>query len=214
MILCHEVWGITPALGRVADRFALAGFVVDTPVFYPSLAEVGGWTPDYREASRLRAGLNRAALTDHIRTARRALTNAGARAVGIVGFSMGGAIALWAAGDPTLGLSAAVTFYGGGITESYWPDVPAGTESAANLAVPWLGIYAGRDALTPPAALKQIQTAIAATNRGQLVVVPNADHGFALDRDDPRFDEAQAEATLTAAVNFLHRHLHRTDVRS
>ena len=67
-------------------------------------------------------------------------------AVGVVGFCMGGSISFVAGAYWKLG--AAVTFYGGGITQSRFGFPPL-FDLAPTLQTPWLGLFGDLDASIP-----------------------------------------------------------------
>ena len=182
IVLCHEVWGITPALRAAASDFERAGHDVAVADFYG-----GAVVHTYRSASTLRDALTLDGIHAGLQGAIDVVQEAGATRVVVIGYSMGGAIALWAA--TTLPVDLAVTYYGGGIAKPYWSGMPSGPDLAARLSVPWLGFYGGRDPLTPRAQLETLSAAASqAPNPGEVIVYEQADHGFALDPADPRHD--------------------------
>ncbi|NUT46623.1 MAG: alpha/beta fold hydrolase, partial [Saccharothrix sp.] len=154
VVVCHEVWGVTAPLLAAARALADTGFLVTVPDFYGT----GGSTDSYPRARRWRDGLDLAGIRGVLDDSRSHLRAEGAPRIGVLGYSMGGAIALWAAA--ALDVDAAVTFYGGGLVEPYWPDMPAGVVLAERLTAPWRGIYGGRDPITPPDALHRLPTAL------------------------------------------------------
>src|SRR5215207_3065190 len=96
LIVMQEWWGLVPHIKDVCDRFAAEGFVALAPDIYK-----GDSTTDPDEASTLMQALN-IAETEQI--LRKAITVLLARAdvtseqVGIVGFCMGGQLAMFGAG--------------------------------------------------------------------------------------------------------------------
>jgi len=108
VIVIQEWWGLVPHIEELVDRFAGAGYVALAPDLYHGVA-----TSEPDEANKLMMGLAMdtaaqdiagaaAFLADHAAT-----TGSG---VGVVGFCMGGSLALWSA---TLSddIRAAVGFY-------------------------------------------------------------------------------------------------------
>lgn len=110
VIVIQEWWGLVGHITAVADRFAEAGFVALAPDLYHGVI---AQEPD--EARKLLMGLamDRAALD--IAGAAKYLSDrddVSGRGVGVVGFCMGGSLALWSA---TLSpeITASVAFYPG-----------------------------------------------------------------------------------------------------
>ncbi len=108
IIVIQEWWGLVPHIEELADRFAAAGFVALAPDLYH-----GEKTTEPDEAGKLmmslrmdRAAKDIAGAADYL--AGRPETS-GER-IGVVGFCMGGTLALW---TPTITdrVSAAVGFY-------------------------------------------------------------------------------------------------------
>ncbi|MFN2478193.1 MAG: dienelactone hydrolase family protein [Pseudonocardiaceae bacterium] len=76
--------------------------------------------------------------------------------MGVVGFGLGGAIALIVATRRVLG--AAVTIGGIGVAEPVVAGLPALVDVAAELRCPWLGIY-GQDGAVPEAEVNKLRDA-------------------------------------------------------
>lgn len=110
--------------------------------------------------------------------------------VGVLGYSMGGAFALWAA--TALDVDAAVSFYRGGLVDPYWPDMAAGIAGAATIRAVARFLRCRRPANPArrhPAAARRARWREQA---GMAVVFDGLRHGLALDDTDPRHapDEA------------------------
>jgi carboxymethylenebutenolidase len=108
VIVIQEWWGLVDHVRDVTDRFAAAGFVALAPDFFH-----GAKTDEPDEAQRLLMGLamDRAAKdiqgTAHYLAGRDEVTGQG---VGVVGFCMGGSLALWT-GALAQEVKVAVGFY-------------------------------------------------------------------------------------------------------
>lgn len=201
VVVCHEVWGITGPLLTAARTLADAGFLVAVPDFYARVDGARVPAGNYRQASRWRDSLDLDEIRRVLDEATDRLRAEGSRRVGVVGYSMGGAIALWAAA--ALDVDAAVTFYGGGLLDPYWPDMAPGVALAERLSRPWMGFYGGRDRLTPPEALRQLRSALDGNCHGTATVFDALDHGFALDDTDPRHAPDAAAAAWQETLAFL-----------
>jgi carboxymethylenebutenolidase len=108
---------------------------------------------------------------------------------GVVGFCMGGTVALAVAVRRQVG--AAVTFYGSGITKGRFGFPPL-VEAAPGLRAPWLGLFGDQDTGIPVDEVEQLAAAAAkAEVRTEVVRYPHAGHGFNRD-GGPAYDEAAA----------------------
>ncbi|KAG8457367.1 hypothetical protein KFE25_005048 [Diacronema lutheri] len=92
VIVLHEWWGVTPQVLAHAAVLAASGYRVLVPDLYRG--ELGMSTD---EAQRLMRDLDFPAAVNEICHAAKYLKGEGARAVGVLGFNMGGALALAAA---------------------------------------------------------------------------------------------------------------------
>ncbi|NMI01989.1 dienelactone hydrolase family protein [Pseudonocardia acidicola] len=102
--------------------------------------------------------------------------------MGVVGFDLGGSVALLVAAKRTLG--AAVTVAGGGIATPLSGGLPSLLDAAPGLTCPWLGIYGEpADGEVNP-ELEQLRDAAAASEVAtNLVVYPRSGYRFDADPD-------------------------------
>src|SRR5262245_34341664 len=145
VIVIQEWWGLVDHIKDVCDRFAEAGYVALSPDLYH-----GKSTKSPDEAGKLMMALNIDQAEKEIRGAVQYLLSHQATSsskVGIIGFCMGGALALYAA-SKNAQIGACAVFYG--IHPNIKPDLP-------NLQAPVLGIYAERDKSTPPQVARQLE---------------------------------------------------------
>jgi carboxymethylenebutenolidase len=184
IVVLHEGNGITPQLLRLCQRLAGAGYGAIAPdLFFRAggteagdfAALMGSLAPD-----RTRADITTAA--DHLR-------NAGAAAVGVTGFCMGGLLAYRSAvaGD---GFAAAVGFYGAGISAEL-----------SEPACPTLLLFGGADNYIAPAAIEAVRSRHPAT-----VVYPEAGHGFMRDGSTSYREDAATDA-WARMLGFFGEHL-------
>ena len=115
VIVIQEWWGLVPHIASVVDRLADAGFVALAVDHYR-----GQHTTEPDEAQKLMLGLRIAQVADDLAAAAEWLTSQSevtSDAVGVVGFCMGGGLALLA---PTVSdkVTRAVGFY----PATPWPD--------------------------------------------------------------------------------------------
>jgi carboxymethylenebutenolidase len=124
---------------------------------------------------------------------------------GIVGFCMGGAVALYGATLRPLG--AAVTFYGGGVVEGRF-GLPSLLELATSLQAPWLGLYGDLDQMIPPESVDRLREAAAsAAVDTEVVRYPDADHGFNCNDRPAVYNAAAAADAWGRTLDWFARHI-------
>jgi carboxymethylenebutenolidase len=127
VIVIQEWWGLVGHIRDVTDRFAAEGFVALAPDLYH-----GAKTGEPDEAMQLLMGLAMDQAAKDIQGAARYLgSRDGVTGVGVVGFCMGGSLALWS-GALADEITVAVAFY---------PGIPWEKMS------PTWGNYAGKSAM-------------------------------------------------------------------
>ena len=122
VIVIQEWWGLVGHITNVADRFAEAGYVALAPDLYHGVA-----TTEPDEAVKLLMGLAMDQVAKDIAGAAAALVardEVSGSGVGIVGFCMGGSLALWSA-TLSPAIVAAVGFYPAVPWERMSPDWPS-----------------------------------------------------------------------------------------
>lgn len=132
LVVIQEWWGLVPHIKDVAERFARAGFVTLAPDLYH-----GHVASEPDEARKLAMALDRERAVGEILAACRylsSLPSVGGRKVGIVGWCMGGGLALSTAAAGTAA-SAVVVFYGR----------PLSAQDTPRIHCPLLGLYAEHD---------------------------------------------------------------------
>ena len=145
IIVVQEAFGLTDHIGEICDRLALDGYRAIAPALYHrNGSPVFGYdaiSDDGRRADLLEAmgSLSPEGIAADLDATIAVLAAEGfnAREIGVVGFCMGGSVAFFAATRP--GIGAAVTFYGGGVTEGRF-GLPSLVDLASEISVPWLGL--------------------------------------------------------------------------
>jgi len=206
VVVLHEVWGLSAPVAALVGRLADCGYITAAPHLYHRIGNPVVTNGRFTQARRYHDTLTVEGLTFDIESALAWIRDQGAQKIAAIGFSMGGTLALWAAA--TLHIDAAVTFYGGGLVAPRWAGVLSGIDAARALKVPWLGIYAGKDASTPARDLKQIRGILTdGTSPSALIVYPEVRHGFALDPDLPRHAADETRDAFERVTRFLETHL-------
>jgi carboxymethylenebutenolidase len=195
VIVIQEYWGLVGHIKEVAERFAAAGFVALAPDFYSGVA-----TEEPEEAGKLMMALN---IDEAEKTLRGAidelLTRCEGKKVGVVGFCMGGQLALFAAASNPEKVGACVDFYG------IHPNVqPAFT----NLDAPVLGFFAEHDDYAPAEAVNRLDNTLSELGKEhEFVTFPGTHHAF-FNTDRPEVHDAEAsEKAWVHMVAFFRNHL-------
>ena len=192
VIVVQEWWGLVPHIRDVADRFAAAGFTALAPDLYHGQSST---EPD--GAGKLMMALN-------IETAAKDLSGAidllvqrtGRPKVGVVGYCMGGALALVAAARRPDSVAACAPYYG----VIGWPSAQP---DWSRLAAKVVGEYAEHDDYAGPAASAAFQQTLRDLGHdATLHVHPGTHHAFFNDTRPEVFDAA---ASATAFARTLDR---------
>ena len=170
LVVLHEIFGVNTAIRRIAGNFAAQGYHVLVPDLFWRVAphlELGYDADTMARALALAAGLDEEKAVSDI-AATVALAGQRAACVHLVGFCMGGKLAVRAASIP--GVSSAISFYGVGIDE-----IP---ESLAQARCPVMLHYGASDPYIPMSAVEAVQAASAGLSYVTLHIYPGAGHGF------------------------------------
>jgi len=193
--------GIRPALCDMAERLADSGY----NVLLPNLYYRSGPTRAFDPATAFKEGPERDRLMPLFRSLNNQLVmedtasflsflelqpSVAGRKVGCVGYCMGGAFALSAAGTFTDRVAAAASLHGARLAIDQ-PDSPHLLAPKIRAAV-YVGI-AGIDPHFTPEEKQRLESALQSAGVKHVVeVYPNVKHGFAVD-DTPVYDRPAAE---------------------
>jgi carboxymethylenebutenolidase len=206
IVVVQEAFGLTPHIVDVTHRFAAAGWLAVAPaLFHRQGSPVFDYT-DYTALGPVIQQLTGDGIVTDVEAAIGALATRGiaAASTGVVGFCMGGSVAFLAAGRFPLG--AAVTFYGGGVTEGRF-GLPSLVEQAPGLGAPWLGLYGDLDAGIPVEQVEALREAAAgATVPTEIVRYEGAEHGFNCN-DRPSFHPEAAADAWARTLAWFDQHL-------
>lgn len=193
VLVIQEWWGLVPHITDVADRFAGEGFVALSPDLYG-----GRKTTEPDEAGKEMMALQIPKATKQMSGAVDELLRRSKRdKVGVVGFCMGGGLALVVAAARPDAVAACVPFYG----LIPWPDA-APDYAAMSAAV--LGHYAGNDEYFSPDAARALERQLKDLGKDvQVYVYEGADHAFFNDARPEVFNEEAARTAWTRTVDFL-----------
>jgi carboxymethylenebutenolidase len=195
VIVVQEWWGLVPHIQNVCDRFAAEGFTALAPDLYH-----GESTTEPDEGGKLMMALNidRAArdlsgAIDYLASSDRVRGDG----VGVIGFCMGGGLALKAATIRPDVVRACVPFYG----LMPWPNLqPDWSKLDASV----LGHYAGDDSFYGPDQVALLQQALDDLGKdAQLIVYDHVDHAFFNDTRPEVYDEQAASTAWVRTLEFL-----------
>jgi carboxymethylenebutenolidase len=164
VVMLEEWWGVTDHIKHTADKLAENGFRVLIPDFYRGrVAAVGD------EANHLMEGLDFGdAATQDARGAAQYLKATGSKKVGVIGFCMGGTLAVLSAMyDPEF--DAAVTFYG-------YPPPEAG--DIGQIKIPLQGHWALHDGFFTIDGVDRIEATLKSSGTPYEFHRYDAEHGF------------------------------------
>lgn len=207
IVVVHEGFGVTAHTESIAERLAQSGWAtISIDLFHRQGSPVVPYT-DVPKAIALAQELEADLVLSDVRAAVTTATERGwsPKQCGVLGFCLGGAVALFAA--CRLSLGAAVTFYGDGIIESRF-GLPPLVDEVAHLDAPWLGLYGGRDKYIPITDVERLRAQVESrTPEAKIVVYGGAGHGFMNDRRPEIFDDAAAVDAWREALAWLSVHI-------
>lgn len=194
VIVIQEWWGLNQHIKAIADRFAAEGYVALAPDLYNGQA-----TAEPDEARKLAMNLDMPEAVKRMVGAVNYVTGLpDVRRIGVVGFCMGGSLALLLAAK-TPRVAAVVSFYGSRI-----PD----ESDLRQISDPLLLFYGDQDQGIPPEKIATLRAALERNNIDhKIVVYEGAGHAFF---NDSRPGAYHAEAAADAwwrTLAFFDRHL-------
>ena len=194
VLVIQEWWGLVGHIREVAERFAAAGFTALAPDLFH-----GEKTTSPDEAGKLLMALDVERAERDLRGAADYLASVSSGgSVGVVGFCMGGQLALFAASkSPRIG--ACVDFYG--IHPNVHPDY-------GSIRCPVLGLFAERDGFVPPEAVRNLGAALSEAGvTAELHTYPGTDHAFFNDGRAEVYDAAASADAWKRVVTLFRKNL-------
>ena len=196
VIVIQEWWGLVDHIKDVCDNFADEGFVALAPDLYH-----GKTTKSPDEAGKLMMAMrideaerDLSAAVQYLLT----LDSTTSEKVGVVGFCMGGALALYTATKNSQ-IGASIVFYGG--HPKVKPDLP-------NLHAPVLGLYGEKDGFVTPELVHELERQVKALGKQiEVVIYPGADHAFFNDTRPEVYNAEAAADSWRRTIAFLRENL-------
>lgn len=196
LVVIQEWWGLVDHIKDVCDRFAAEGFVALAPDLYD-----GKVTRSPDEADKLFMALNIARAGIDLRGAAEALLarpEVKSDKVGVLGFCMGGQLALYAAAEYPDRFAAVVDFYG------VHPNVRI---DPSRLKVPILAHFAKRDNSVKEKDARALVRKIQVAGGSVEAHFYDADHAFFNDTRPTVYDRESAALAWERTLAFLRKHL-------
>jgi carboxymethylenebutenolidase len=199
VVVLQEIFGVNSHIRSVADGYAAAGYLALAPATFHRVkpgVELGYTEADMNAGFALKTAVEELPAPGVLQDIQAAINHAAQTSggkVGIVGYCWGGLLA-WRAACTLSGLSAAVPYYGGGMT--------AGDEPARKPACPVLAHFGNQDHWIPLDTVEAFRTA----QPGVEVHVYEANHGFNCDQRGS-YNEAAARLAKQRTLDFFAKHL-------
>jgi len=200
IIVLQEAFGVNDHIRNVAERLCKEGYAIIAPDLFHRTAkrieidykDFGAAAPHYQAITKEGLEADLKACYDWLQQQPNVLHEK----VGSIGFCLGGRVSFVA--NTTLTLSAAVSYYGGGL------DTLA--NEAVNMHAPHLFFWGGKDAHIPQVKIDTIIDAVKAAGKEYTnIVISYADHGFHCDERGSYHPLAAKEAWATTLAFFENR---------
>lgn len=197
IVVIQEIFGVNSHIRSVADGYAADGYLAVAPAIFHRVkpdVDLGYQADDMAAGQALKAATEALPAPGVLQDLQAAIAHAGqAGKVGIVGYCYGGLLA-WRAACELAGLSAAVPYYGGGVTT---PD-----ETQRQPRVPVLAHFGDQDKWIPLDGVEAFRRAHPEVE----VHVYAANHGFNCDQRGS-YDAAAAKLARERALAFFRKHV-------
>jgi carboxymethylenebutenolidase len=195
LVVIQEWWGLVPHITDVCDRFAAEGFTALAPDLYH-----GTVTTEPDEAGKLLMALNlpqaakdMSGAIDHLRASDRVRGDG----VGVVGFCMGGGLAMMLAVQRPDAVKAVVPFYGIIPWEAAQPDW-------SQLEAPMLGHFAELDEFFSPDKAGELEATLHGLGKEvDFHHYAGVHHAFFNDTRSEVYDHDAASTAWTRTLEFL-----------
>ena len=193
VIVIQEWWGLVPHIESVVDRFAAAGFTALAPDLYH-----GESTTEPDGAGKLMMALN---LDQAAKDMSGAVTllqeRTGRNDVGVVGYCMGGGLALVLAAHRPDAVKACAPYYGVIPWASAQPDWFA-------IQAKVVGEYAENDGMAGPEAVRALEAKLRELGKdATLNIHPGTDHAFFNDTRPEVYDAAASAVAFDRTVELF-----------
>ena len=203
VLVVQEIFGVHEHIKDVCRRLAKLGYFAIAPSLYHRQGDVTtlemkdifpvvGKVPDAQALSDLDAAVAWVKASKEANTKRLAIT----------GFCWGGRVC-WLYAAHNKSLKAACPFYGRLVGQGTELQPKSPLELVSQLKAPVLGFYGAKDRGIPQESIDQMLAATKAAGKSaEIVVYPDAEHGFHADYR-PSYNEKDAKDAFGKAVAFF-----------
>ena len=208
VLVAAEIFGLNAYVKDVCRRLAKAGYYAIVPDLYSRKVDLTRITSIAEIMPIVNSKFDSELIADYDSTIEfaRASFNADMSRIAMTGFCRGGRTTLvYAAAHPSL--RAAVAWYGPieGQTNAFTPRTVM--DRAGEIRVPVLGLYGGKDAGIPVEQAEKFFAALkAAGTPSELVVFPDAGHGFHADFRPDNYRKADAESGWSQMLEWFRKY--------
>ncbi|MCA9860990.1 MAG: dienelactone hydrolase family protein [Thermomicrobiales bacterium] len=204
VVLIHDINGVNDFYKDMAGRLAEAGYLTVLPELFVRQGPLADSTNETRFA-RMSALDKDLALEDILATVAHVRKLAGSDGpVGLIGFCMGGTLAMLSAGLIG-GPDAAISFYGFPARRPGWPKAPM--EEVDSIRVPLMLIVGDQDEGVGMDNMEQYESLLDAANKDyESITYTGVGHGF-MTFDPEAESYSQAADAWTATLQFLDQQL-------
>jgi carboxymethylenebutenolidase len=208
ILVVHEIFGVHEWVKDICRRLAKQGYLAVAPSLYARQGDATKYTDIKLLVSELVSKVeDEPVLSDLDATAKWAGTNGGNPAkLGVTGFCWGGRITwLYTAHNPNI--KAGVAWYGGLVGKGDNPRPLQAVTLADKIHGRVLGLYGGLDKGITAEDVDKMRAALKAAGdtKSDLIVFPDAEHGFLADYR-PSYNEAAAKAGWAKALDWFKAH--------
>jgi carboxymethylenebutenolidase len=195
LIVIQEWWGLVSHIKDVCDRFAREGFTALAPDLYR-----GASTKEPDEAGKLMMAMNLEQAATDMSGAVDFLEQSDqvrGEGVGVIGFCMGGGLAMMLAVQRNDAVRAVVPFYGIIPWESAQPDW-------SKLTAPLQGHFAENDGFFTPDKVHELEADLKGLGKDvEIFMYEGVDHAFFNDTRPEVYDEQAASTAWVRTLEFL-----------
>jgi carboxymethylenebutenolidase len=211
VMVIQEIFGVHEWIQDVCRRFAKLGYLAIAPSLFARQGDVSQMTNVQEIIGKVVSKVpDSQVMSDLDATVVYAKKNRGnTNKLSITGFCWGGRIVwLYAAHNPNLDAGAA--WYGRLVESPTAPKNPLQPtmpiDVAKNLRVPVLGLYGGLDRGIPLDSVQRMQDELKkGKSKSEIVVYPNADHGFHADYR-PQYNRQASEDAWAKLLEWFKKH--------
>ena len=197
VVVIQEWWGLVDHIKDVCDRFAANGFYALAPDLYHGTVAK---EPDSAVKAMMAMELPQAA-KDMSGAVTELVKRSGGTSVGVVGFCMGGALALVLAADRPDAVSAVSPFYG----VLSWPNPGPALQ---NISAAIQGHYAEHDDSASPEASRALEGQLNTMGKDvEFFIYPGTHHAFFNDTRPEVYDAQASKQAWDRLIPFLREHV-------